>query len=154
MSTHNDCGEDVTWAHREDDTERWLPPLEFAGEVFILQQVPGLDKPVASRMHAYRLHRCDPDKIEAWIAYQERLQALKQQHPEMIVTDTPAYVIARQRRAEQEREYAEQIDCKRCGAMPNQPCRSLSKNPSQMNKPTTWPHPERVAAAEEAGLAR
>jgi len=61
MSTHKECGEPIHWAKLERDHERFLPPLEFAGEGFILDA----DR-VGIKVQVYREHVCDPKKVRAW----------------------------------------------------------------------------------------
>lgn len=71
MSEHKDCGEEIRWAKLERDHERFLPPLEFAGEFFIIDA-----DGVGVKVMGYRRHICDPDKVRAWQALQQELADL------------------------------------------------------------------------------
>lgn len=138
MSIHRDCGADIQWLRREDDTSRFLPPMEYAGEVYVRDEKDGS----AKRVHAYRMHLCDPDAILAWNDYQQRLAAAKGEE------FTP-YDAARERERESLWELALTVACRRCNRLPNEKCVSLStKNvKAGIEEETKNPHPQRIEDA-------
>lgn len=141
MSIHKDCGADIQWIRREDDPERFLPPMEYAGEVYVKHPETG----VAYRTHAYRQHLCDPEAIISWQDYQRRLAEAKGEE------FTP-YDAARERERENMWELALTVSCRRCMRLPGEKCISLaaSKVNQGIEEETKNPHPQRI----EDALAR
>jgi hypothetical protein len=95
VSIHKECGAQIRWAHRDDEPGRWLPPLEFAGQAYILTEDEN-----AVLVTTYKMHQCDPDQMEAWAAYKEKLaeiQARNAAEP----TGMTNYEIAREQRREE-----------------------------------------------------
>lgn len=139
MSIHKECGAEITWMRRDDDPERFMPPMEYAGEGYVR------DKDGAAQYHhIYRLHNCDPDAILEWRDYQQRLAAAKGEEY------TP-YDAARERERENLWEIALTVACRRCNRLPGEKCVSLSqqKVKAGIEEETKNPHPERI----EDGLA-
>jgi hypothetical protein len=142
MSVHKDCGEEIRWVRRDDDETRWAPPIEFAGHFFILTE-----DGKAVYTACYRRHECDPEKIEAWQAYQRRIAELKNSEPEQ---PKNMWEVARARRREEASKLANAVACPSCGADVGQQCmnRTTLKKTGEV-APTLNPHPERLRLAEE-----
>jgi hypothetical protein len=147
MSTHKDCGEQIRWARRLEDPTRWLPPLEYAGEGFVLSTSDDSEDHFASEVHVYKLHRCDPDKVLAWQEYTERMADIQGTAP-----PGPSYALARERDRENAWEQALKKPCPRCGVAKKVKCKSLGTVAKKKEKEsgeiteTRWPHPERWSA--------
>lgn len=142
MSVHKECGADIQWAKRSDDDSRWLPPLEYVGEVFMIDS-----SGAAVQIHGYRRHDCDPDAIIAWQDYQQRLAEAKGE------VFTP-YQAARERDKELVWEIALKVVCPRCDAKKKEKCRSMQLTHRRTGEVVyiTNPHPARLGLAEEKGL--
>jgi hypothetical protein len=152
MSVHKDCGEPVTWLRRPDDVDKFLPPMEYVDQLYMKVEGPNGEY-CAMQASAYKIHRCDPDKMEAWIAYKERIAEIKEKAP-----DQPAavhreaaqervsdWILARERAQEETRLIAEAYKCRRCGAKSTEPCFNLSVyNRTQEKVPTKMPHAQRL----------
>ena len=145
MSTHKDCGEEIRWAHRPDDPERFFPPLEYAGEVYIIDEGGN-----AIQMHGYRMHRCDPEKVEAWQEYIAKISDLK--GPDSYEADINYRHAASERNREQLWETALTVICPSCEEPVGKRCHSMSKHLIQTGEltETRWPHPSRTEAAINA----
>lgn len=140
-SIHKECGADIVWAKRED-SDRFMPPLEYVGEVYLLEG-KGEEKFGVQR-HAYRIHNCDPDRIIEWQEYQFRLAEAKGE------TFTP-YAAARERDRESTWNMALKVPCPRCERDAGQKCISLSRHLIATGEiqETLNPHPARMTAFEE-----
>lgn len=153
MSVHKDCGELINWFKRPDDLDRFLPPMEYVGEYYMTSDAGNGEK-VAVQVAAYKVHHCDPDKMLAWQEYKAKLAAIKergeeQPHVDLGKTD---WEIARDRRQEQARAFAEQVECPTCNAAVDQPCYNLTiyyRSDEKDIVPVKNPHPARVKLAEE-----
>lgn len=120
VSVHKECGEDIRWAHRDDQPDRFRPPLEYAGQVFIIDE-----RDVAIMVHSYRPHRCDPDKMVAWQEYQEKIAAIKERKvPDL---DMSPWQIKKERDLDATWEAALKVPCPRCEVPAGEKCRSLLK---------------------------
>jgi len=137
MSIHKDCGAEITWLKRPDDSERFLPPMEYAGEGYV-RNADG----EGEYRHIYRQHMCDPDALVEWQDYQRRLAAAKGEEY------TP-YDAARERERENMWERALTVACRRCNRRPNEKCISLavSKVKAGIEEETLNPHPQRILDA-------
>lgn len=153
MSVHKNCGEQIRWAQRPGGG--WFPPLELVGEVFILTRNEGGDGDyTGSEVMAYRIHQCDPDKMEAWQAYKERLASIEDAK---VKDERAAYVsdreAARARDMENAWDEVHGTPCPRSEhCLTDGYCCNLTavkKNGGEF-VPTKWPHPERVLAAQQA----
>ena len=140
MSTHKECGEEIRWAHRDDDPERFRPPLEYAGQAFIIDE-----RDVAIMVHTYKPHMCDPDKMLAWQEYQEKVAAIKERRS--VELDEPAWKIAKERNHELTWEDALTRECPRCGVPAGEGCRSLLPRYKKSGEivHTKNPHIERLS---------
>lgn len=138
MSTHRDCGEPIKWARRDDDSERFMPPLEYVGEVYVIDSGGA-----AIMVHAYRQHRCDPDKMEAWQEYLGKMDKLK---GTTVLADMTAHEAARERDREARWEVALRKECIRCDAPAGERCRDMSARYRKTGEivHTNNPHPERL----------
>lgn len=144
MSTHSDCGADITWLRRDDNPEKYLPPMEYAGEVYIQD-----DNGAAKRVHAYRMHLCDPEAIVAWQDYKQRLAEAKGEE----FTD---YAAARERDREEIWEIALGVACRVCHMLPGERCVSQATRLKKTGKiiETKNPHPARIEDAySQRGLS-
>jgi hypothetical protein len=141
-SVHKECGADIVWAKRDDDSGRWLPPMEYVGEVYLLEGKG--DAKVGTQKHAYRIHQCDPDRIIEWQDYQHRLAEAKGE------TFTP-YEAAREKINEETWAQALRVDCPRCERPAGEKCISLSRHliiTGEIQECRN-PHPARMNAFEE-----
>ncbi len=142
MSVHKDCGEDIRWVKREDEEQRWMPPLEFIGQVYIIDESGH-----AFMTNAYQIHNCDPDKMEAWQEYQRRIAELKGDQESIEELDgRQVYQIARERERERVWELALTRPCRTCQADIGQRCISQSVHLRRTGeiKETLNPHPSRL----------
>ena len=137
MSIHRDCGADIQWLRRDDDPNRFLPPVEYAGEVYIKNE-----DGVGVMTYAYRSHHCNPEAIIEWQDYQRRLAEAKGEEY------TP-YDAAREREREQLWELALSVACTRCHLLPGEKCVSQAKHLTNagIKEETRNPHPQRIEDA-------
>lgn len=151
MSVHKECGEQIRWARNQSGT-KWLPPLEFAGEMFILtKNEEGEGDYTGTEVSTYRVHNCDPDKVEAWQAYKERLASIEiakgASRVEALISDRQ---VARLRDIEEAWNEVHGVPCPKSDyCLTDGKCCNLSKVMSNGGEfvATIWPHPERVEAA-------
>lgn len=146
MSVHKQCGEQIRWARRDDDSTKWLPPLEFAGQAYIF----GEDD-AAILVNTYRPHNCDPDKVEAWQEYKARLaeiEARQVETPSPIPSGMTDWEIAKQRREEEVWEDALKRKCPKCDAKKGVKCHKLDHKFKATGElvETKMPHSERIAS--------
>lgn len=145
MSIHRECGEEIKWAHRDDDPERWQPPLEYQGQFFIIDE-----RGVAIQVTGYKRHVCDPEKMEAWITYQERMAELEARRPKGERADRSLRDMARGKEQLERKQVAEKVKCPRCDAPRKSPCINLTLRRKGVDGIlTNWPHPERYERATE-----
>lgn len=117
MSTHKDCGQVVKWARRPDDPNRWMPPLEYIGEVHVVTGEG--ENQSASVVHAYRVHHCDPDHVAAWTEYQEKLALAR---GDEYVAEASPHKIRTDQLREAAWEYALKRACPTCEQKKNEKC--------------------------------
>jgi hypothetical protein len=143
MSVHKDCGKEIKWAKREDVPDKYFPPLEYVGEVFIIDS-----SGAAVQVHGYMRHNCDPEEVLAWQDYQQRLAEVKGEQY------TP-YEAARERDREITWEAALKVECHRCNVEKGTKCRSMQLKHQRTGEIVELrnPHPIRLQLAEERGLA-
>lgn len=144
MSVHKECGEYIKWARRPDDPERFYPPMEHAGEHYVLD-----DDGVAIAVHTYRPHRCDPAKVLAWQEFQQKLAEVREQQLNN-PPDVSWSALAEQRR-EEVWASALTIDCPRCPALAGEKCINLSQHLQRTGElvETRAPHTQRSDLAYE-----
>lgn len=118
MSVHRDCGEEVKWARRPDDTDRFLPPLDYAGTFYVIDK-----EGVGEMVTAYKSHVCDPDKMEAWLERCRRVAEM--QGGDMSKIEVRA--VAADMHREQAWELVFPRACPRCEAEPYEKCRSMER---------------------------
>lgn len=137
---HKECGSDIVWARREDDPDRFHPPMEYVGEVFLIS---GKGEKVAEQRHAYRIHQCDPDRIIEWQDYQHRLAEAKGEEY------TP-YAAAREKQNEETWNLVLKVDCPRCERPVGEKCISLARHLLKTGEMQECrnPHPARTEAFE------
>lgn len=137
MSIHKDCGEHVKWVRRTDEDDRWFPPLESIGHVYVI-----IDDQVVETI-GYRHHKCDPAKMKAWLDYLAIIGELKGDTSEL--DSVVAHQAARDRQAESTRKYAERVACPQCNQGINEPCVNMSilKKTGEL-EPTKNPHQSRI----------
>lgn len=140
MSIHKECGENIKWMRRADDTG-WLPPLEYAGTVYV--EIDGKGE----EHHGYRQHRCDPDKMDAWIEYLRKKGEITGDMSEL--DSVNVRVSANERSAEAAREYAQHEHCPSCDANIGKPCVNLAAKKKGEVVEIKWPRPSRL---ERAGM--
>lgn len=140
MSVHRDCGEEIKWARREDDETRWNPPLEYAGNFYIIDE-----SGAAIQVTGYKIHYCDPDRMEAW---QERCRRIAEmQGGDMSKVETQ--VVAADMRREEQWEVALKVECETCEAKVNEKCHSMARTHRKNDEivPVLNPHPRRLERA-------
>lgn len=171
MSTHRDCGAQIRWARRTDNPNRWMPPLELAGEFYVFDE----DGETAKQKAAYVPHECDPDQMVAWAerqikiaqahdmgtlvqkAVHPRKDDMSQDELEMIAVRQEA---DRQQRNEELWDVALKVECRTCGNGRDVMCRNMSVQAKKHYEETgevistRQPHPQRIkdgyaALAEE-----
>lgn len=135
MSVHKDCGQPIRWAGREDDPSRFMPPLESAGQAYIIGEDGS-----AIMVSVYQIHNCDPDKVIAWLEYQRKLAAAKGES----FTEMDNWAVAREQKREERWTAALQIDCPRCGSLAGTKCCDLAKKRRGIDSDTNNPHPARL----------
>lgn len=144
-SPHKQCGAMITWARSPNDDTKWMPPMEYKGEGFWIDE-----DMVGHHVHIYGPHVCDPDEVAKW---QDRLERIAEVtgDPEDIQRVADVDLRAARRQADQEsaRAAARKFTCPACDAKKNHDCvnRSKGKNPGA-GKPTLWPHPARLALTD------
>lgn len=139
MATHKDCGADIRWAKRDDDSKKYLPPLEYVGEVYVIDS-----SGAAIQVHGYKRHLCDPEALTAWQDYLARLAEAKGE------SFTP-YEAARERDNELVWETALKVACEYCEAPKNVKCHSMQLRHRKTGEivELRHPHPIRITRAEE-----
>lgn len=146
MSTHRECGEDITWTRREDGNG-WAPPMEFVGYQYIITDHPlEQGEKVSLRVPVYKTHQCDPEKVLAWLEYKQRLADIEARAPK-VALDQPDWIVARERAREERWELTLPLPCETCGVGTGQYCISLAKGPRH-GEQLKNPHPHRLEAAE------
>lgn len=143
MGPHSDCGRDIVWVRRADDNDRWMPPLEFAGQAIIIQD----DEAVF--VSTYRRHECNPEEIKAWLEL-KRQQAEAKGYSLEDIDAHEERIIARERDREEVNSHAMSVECKVCKATVGEMCMSLpwlKKGTKRYNKN---PHPPRIEDAARA----
>lgn len=140
-SVHKECGADIQWARRPDDPTRFLPPLEYLGEVYFLTGKG--DERVAQQEHGYRIHACDPDRIVEWQDYQHRLAEAKGE------VYTP-YAAAREKENEELWNQVLHVECPRCERGVDEKCIKLTRQLIKTGEIQECrnPHPARIEAFE------
>lgn len=140
-SVQRECGADIVWAKRPDDDSRFLPPLEYVGEVYLLDG-KGKDK-TGEQRHAYRIHQCDPDRIIEWQDYQHRLAEAKGE-------DYTPYAAAREKENEEMWNQVLHVSCPRCDRDVGEKCISLARHLLKTGEIVECrnPHPARIEAFE------
>jgi hypothetical protein len=143
MAVHRECGAEIKWAKRDDIPDKYLPPLEYLGEVFVIDS-----SGAAIQVHGYQRHNCDPDVMIAWQDYQKRLAEVKGE------AFTP-YEVARERDREVTWKTALKVECPRCEAAVDEKCRSMQLKHLRTGElvEVKNPHPVRLELAYDRGLA-
>ena len=148
MSVHRECGERIRWARNASDT-KWIPPLEFSGEAYILVKNEDGEGDIATEVSTYRVHNCDPAKMVAWQEYKEKVAAIEGgQRAEAQQIRTNDWEVKRLMEQEAAWDQVHGVQCPRCDGPTDGKCINLSKAKSGGEVVyTLWPHPERVEAA-------
>jgi hypothetical protein len=120
-----------------NEPDRWMPPMEYAGEGFWIDA-----EMVGHGAHFYRPHVCDPAQVEAWIARLERIAQVTGDSADL--DEVNMREARNQANQESARAAAEKYECNQCGAQVGHPCISQAKGVSTAGKPTKWPHPRRL----------
>lgn len=147
MSRHKECGKEIRWSHREDDHNKWMPPLEFAGQAYVFLE--SSDTAVLTTI--YKRHDCDPDDMIAWQEYIARVAELKEQRIDTRpVSD--AYIAGREMDRMKSNQYAEEVACPRelCKQPIGAPCLNitvLKKTGEEVF--TRSSHPERLTKRQK-----
>lgn len=144
MSTHKECGATVMWAKRDDDPDRYMPPLEPTGGAYTIDK-----DGIGVWVQTYQPHNCDPDDVAAWMDRLNRLDAARSERAGGDFYDTDnslAYAAAREQRQEEQWAVALLVDCTRCLQPAGDKCISMAqhhrKNGEQVY--VNNPHPQRL----------
>lgn len=138
MSTHKECGEQIRWAQRPDDPNKWMPPLEAIGPVYIIDEAGQ-----AIAVTGYQVHNCDPDRMQAWVEYKNRIASIQGGDAYARMTE---HDIAREQRREEYWELALKHPCPTCGVKKKVRCLNrldLRKGIAEPRENTN-PHPLRL----------
>lgn len=122
-----------------------MPPMEFAGPVYVLE-----DNGSVVERTAYRVHRCDPEKVVAWQEYISTMAELK--GPDSYEGEVNMYAAARERERQEVWEIALLVNCDKCGANADEKCRKMSQHLVKTGEivEARHPHPVRLEAAYAA----
>lgn len=120
MTIHSDCGKEIKWVHRDDDPDRWHPPLEFAGQAYVI-----IDE-VAVYTSIYQRHECDPDDMKKWLEL-KRAQAEIKGVPVEDIDRREERAIARKLQQDEEYAVACRVACIVCKAEKGELCFNLHK---------------------------
>jgi hypothetical protein len=108
------------------------------------------EREVAIEVPVYRRHTCDPEKVAAWLDYQEQMAALDHKRPKDQQGQQNLRDMARNRERLATKELAEKRKCPRCDAKRSDPCMNLTeRRKGNLDVVTLWPHPERIALATQ-----
>ena len=141
MALHGDCGKEVRWVRRDDDPERFHPPLEFAGQSYIITE-----DNIAMYVTTYKRHECDPDDIKAWLEL-KRKQAEAKGIPVDEIDFREERIIARERDREETNSKAMRIKCPVCKATVSELCFNMSALKRGDKVYNLNPHPARIEEA-------
>lgn len=147
MSVHRDCGEEIRWAKREDDPERFVPPLEFAGHAYIIDE-----NGIARSVTTFSSHRCNPDKVREWADYLRKLALAKDESP--VESDNVVlWEAKKQRDSEQAWKVAITTECSTCEARIGAKCHNISARFRKTGEILELknPHPARLDQAYQLG---
>lgn len=145
MSIHSDCGKEVRWVRRDDDPDRFHPPLEFSGQAYIIAE-----DNVAMYVTTYKRHECDPDDIKSWYDLKRRqAEALGRDVNELDRREESA--IAKERDRNEIWERTLKVDCPTCEVGVANRCHNMSRRKATGEIVFTKnPHPSRIENAWRA----
>jgi hypothetical protein len=151
MSIHRECGAHIVWALRPDNPDRWLPPLEYAGEfLFRTEADTFIEAP------GYQTHVCDPAQVVAW---KERLQRIEDESEKLVkvarrLTIQPNRIDAVEQEHNRLLLYEESMkyECPKCLVPEGVPCINLNRGHINEGEPTRYPHKERAVHAYTEAL--
>lgn len=138
MTIHSDCGKEIRWAQRDDDPDRFRPPLEFAGQAYIVTE-----DNIAVYVTTYKQHECDPDDIKRWMEL-KRAQAEALGKPVDELDRKEERNIAKEQQRKENWDLALQIDCPTCKSKKGKRCYNLTKIKRDVVEETKNPHPMRL----------
>lgn len=141
MTIHRDCGKEIRWATRDDDPDRFRPPLEFAGHAYIITE-----DGTAVYTSTYKAHECDPDDIKAWLDLKRR-QAEAKGIPYDDIDDREAAIIAYERDQQAYRDRAMAAKCDVCKAPKGELCFNMNALKRGIKTYNKNPHPSRAEKA-------
>lgn len=141
MTIHSDCGKEIRWAQRDDDPDRFRPPLEFAGQAYIVTE-----DNIAVYVTTYKQHECDPDDIKRWMEL-KRAQAEALGKPVDELDRKEERNIARKQAQNDAWSLTIKIPCATCGAKAGQKCFNMTKRKQDIVEENKWPHHIRALAA-------
>lgn len=146
MSTHKECGANVQWARRDDEPDRYMPPLEPTGPAYIINA-----EGVGVYVQTYQPHICDPEDVANWLDRMNRLAEVRAERSGGLAGDFTdnrelEYAAAREQRQEEQWGVALLVDCTRCLQPAGDKCISMAqhhrKNGEQVY--VNNPHPQRL----------
>lgn len=145
MSVHTDCGKEVKWVHRDDEPDRWHPPLEFDHQGYVIMD------DVVVYTNVYKRHECDPDDIKAWMDL-KRNQAMAKGIDVGAIDFREERALAKQQQRDRDWEQALKVECETCEAGINVRCYNLSKRKQGIAENTKNPHPQRLWRSIDADM--
>ena len=144
MTVHKQCGAHITWARSPNNESKWMPPMEYMGEGFWVDE-----EMVGHHAHFYQAHVCDPDQVEKWHERLERIaEVTGDEHDAQRLAEVDVRAARRQADQESARAAARKFACPTCDARKNHNCISKASTKQGGGKETLWPHPARLALTD------
>lgn len=117
MAIHSDCGAEIRWPRKQEDPERFGPPLEYYGQGYIFNE-----DGTTIEVSVYRTHICDADQMEVWLKNKARIERLRMTDIALAPVPNELYQEARAARYEAEKEKALRYPCETCGVGVGEMC--------------------------------
>jgi len=137
VSIHSDCGKEIRWVHRDDEPDRWHPPLEFDHQGYVIVD------DVVIYTNIYKRHDCDPDDIKAWLDL-KRNQAMAKGIDVEDIDAKEERIIAKEQQRDLYWAEALRVECPVCEAEVGQRCYNMSLWKKGIEEHTKNPHPKRL----------
>ena len=135
MTVHKSCGKEIRWATRDDDPERFNPPLEFDGHRYIITE-----DGTAVYTSTYVHHECDPADIIRWQRLKHDQAKAMGIQPEEVSDST----LAREEERKERWKVALKEPCPTCDVPVGHKCHNLTARKKGRRELTKNPHPARL----------
>lgn len=146
MTIHSQCGREIRWANRDDDPERFRPPLEFAGQAYIIDE-----SNTAVYVTTYKQHECDPEDIVNW-ADLKRRQAIALGKPTEEIDRREERELAKEEQRKQDWKIALKVACPQCEVGVGKICHNMTMRKRGIKELTKNPHPRRIMDSWKADV--